>query len=106
MSLAAAHTALTSRWADRPTSDHASGTGNAKTSSSEAREKTGLTGATVPNKIGHPLGVRTRRRASGTVRIGTSGWTYANWRDVFYPPGLPQRRQLEHLAACFPTVEV
>ncbi len=30
--------------------------------------------------------------AGGTIRIGISGWTYAPWRGVFYPKGLPQRR--------------
>ena len=41
-----------------------------------------------------------------TVRIGISGWRYAPWRGVFYPPGLVQRRELEHAAGCFPTVEL
>jgi len=38
-------------------------------------------------------------------RIGTSGWQYADWRDVLYPKGLPQRRWLERYAECFGTVE-
>ncbi|WP_425955013.1 DUF72 domain-containing protein [Xylanimonas sp. McL0601] len=42
----------------------------------------------------------------GSVRIGVSGWRYAHWRGRFYPRGLPQRRELEHVAACFPTVEL
>ena len=40
------------------------------------------------------------------VRIGTSGWNYAGWRDTFYPPGLPARRWLEHYATVFDTVEI
>lgn len=40
------------------------------------------------------------------VRIGVSGWRYAPWRGTFYPPGLVQRRELEHIAATFPTVEL
>jgi uncharacterized protein YecE (DUF72 family) len=28
------------------------------------------------------------------VRIGTSGWQYADWRGVLYPIGLPQRAWL------------
>jgi uncharacterized protein YecE (DUF72 family) len=40
-----------------------------------------------------------------TVRVGTSGWQYADWRDVLYPKGVPQRRWLEHYAGQFPTVE-
>src|SRR5690554_2230798 len=40
------------------------------------------------------------------VRIGVSGWRYAPWRGTFYPPGLVQRRELEHIARTFPTVEL
>ena len=42
----------------------------------------------------------------GSVRIGVSGWRYAHWRGRFYPRGLPQRRELEHVATRFPTVEL
>lgn len=38
--------------------------------------------------------------------IGTSGWQYRDWKGVFYPPDVPQRRWLEHYADTFPTVEV
>jgi uncharacterized protein YecE (DUF72 family) len=41
------------------------------------------------------------------VLVGTSGWLYAHWRHgVFYPPGLPPGRELEHYAASFSTVEI
>ena len=40
------------------------------------------------------------------VLVGTSGWMYRDWAGRFYPPGVPQRRWLEHYAAHFPTVEV
>jgi uncharacterized protein YecE (DUF72 family) len=40
------------------------------------------------------------------IRIGISGWRYEPWRGVFYPPGLPQRRELEFAARHFPTVEI
>ena len=36
---------------------------------------------------------------------GTSGWQYRDWRGAFYPPGVPQRRWLEHYARQFATVE-
>ncbi|MBT2211943.1 DUF72 domain-containing protein [Actinomadura sp. NEAU-AAG7] len=39
------------------------------------------------------------------IRVGTSGWQYTDWRDVLYPPGLPQRRWLPHYAEEFGTVE-
>jgi uncharacterized protein YecE (DUF72 family) len=40
------------------------------------------------------------------IRIGISGWRYAPWRGVFYPDGLPQRRELEFAARHFPTLEI
>lgn len=42
----------------------------------------------------------------GEVRVGISGWRYAPWRGVFYPPGLPQRRELEYAASLLDTVEI
>jgi len=38
--------------------------------------------------------------------IGTSGWVYAHWRDVFYPPKLPQSKWLEFYTGHFSTVEL
>jgi uncharacterized protein YecE (DUF72 family) len=40
------------------------------------------------------------------IRVGCSGWQYADWRERFYPKRLPQRRWLEHYAQTFDTVEV
>jgi uncharacterized protein YecE (DUF72 family) len=40
------------------------------------------------------------------IRIGISGWRYEPWRGVYYPPGLPQRRELEFCGRRFPTVEI
>lgn len=40
------------------------------------------------------------------VRVGTSGWQYADWRGGLYPAHVPQRLWLEHYAAEFDTVEV
>jgi len=39
------------------------------------------------------------------VLIGTSGWQYRDWRGGLYPPGVAQRRWLEHYAGCYQTVE-
>jgi uncharacterized protein YecE (DUF72 family) len=39
------------------------------------------------------------------VLVGTSGWQYRHWRDVFYPQGVPQRQWLEYYAGRFGTVE-
>ena len=43
---------------------------------------------------------------TGKVRIGISGWRYAGWRGVFYPPKLPQRRELEFASREFATIEI
>ena len=40
------------------------------------------------------------------IRIGISGWRYPPWRGVFYPPGLPQRRELEYASRLFPSIEI
>ena len=40
------------------------------------------------------------------IRVGTSGWVYAEWRGDFYPADLAQRRWLEYYAREFDTVEV
>jgi uncharacterized protein YecE (DUF72 family) len=42
----------------------------------------------------------------GDVRIGISGWTYAPWRGVFYPKGLPHKRELEYAAKQFRSIEI
>jgi len=39
-------------------------------------------------------------------RVGTSGWSYNHWKDVFYPESLPASRWFEHYAAHFDTVEI
>jgi uncharacterized protein YecE (DUF72 family) len=44
--------------------------------------------------------------AAGDIRIGISGWRYKGWRGVFYPKGLPQRRELEYAAGAFRSVEI
>jgi uncharacterized protein YecE (DUF72 family) len=41
-----------------------------------------------------------------TVRIGTSGWQYADWRGRFYPSAAPERTWLEHYVSQFDCVEV
>jgi uncharacterized protein YecE (DUF72 family) len=40
------------------------------------------------------------------IRVGCSGWNYADWRSVLYPPGCPQRRWLARYAEVFDTVEL
>jgi len=42
----------------------------------------------------------------GQTRIGISGWSYDDWRGVFYPADLPPRRQLEFASGQFNSVEI
>jgi uncharacterized protein YecE (DUF72 family) len=41
-----------------------------------------------------------------SIRIGTSGWLYPPWRGVFYPKGLPHRRELEYISRRVNSVEI
>ena len=41
-----------------------------------------------------------------TVYVGTSGWSYKDWKGNFYPDRLPARDQLAHYASRLPAVEV
>lgn len=41
-----------------------------------------------------------------SIRIGISGWRYAGWRGVFYPPGLVQARELAFASRALQTIEI
>jgi len=40
------------------------------------------------------------------IHLGTSGFVYDDWRNLFYPKGLPTRQWLDHYSRVFSTVEV
>ena len=40
------------------------------------------------------------------IRTGIGGWTYAPWRDNFYPKGLVQRRELEYASRHLSCIEI
>jgi uncharacterized protein YecE (DUF72 family) len=42
----------------------------------------------------------------GDIRIGISGWNYAGWRGVFYPPKLPHKRELDYASGAFRSIEI
>jgi len=42
----------------------------------------------------------------GQVRIGTSGFSYKEWKGLFYPADLPEREMLRYYASRFRTVEI
>lgn len=40
------------------------------------------------------------------IRVGIGGWTFAPWRDNFYPKGLVQRRELEYASRRLSCIEI
>ena len=38
--------------------------------------------------------------------IGTSGWSYDHWKNLFYPPDLPHNKWISYYAKHLPTVEL
>jgi uncharacterized protein YecE (DUF72 family) len=40
------------------------------------------------------------------IRVGIGGWTFEPWRGAFYPPGLPQRRELEFASRKLTSIEI
>ncbi|GIV00382.1 MAG: hypothetical protein KatS3mg014_1997 [Actinomycetota bacterium] len=43
---------------------------------------------------------------TGTIAVGTSGFSYDDWAGAFYPEGLARSRWFEHYVTRFPTVEL
>jgi uncharacterized protein YecE (DUF72 family) len=46
------------------------------------------------------------RQPIGDIRIGISGWNYAGWRGVFYPPKLAHKRELAFASHAFRSIEI
>ena len=44
--------------------------------------------------------------AADGIRVGIGGWTFAPWRDNFYPKGLVQRRELEYASRHVSAIEI
>jgi uncharacterized protein YecE (DUF72 family) len=40
------------------------------------------------------------------IRIGIGGWTYPDWRGLFYPPGLAQAKEQAYAASKFGAIEI
>jgi len=40
------------------------------------------------------------------IRVGIGGWTFEPWRGVFYPAGLPHRRELEYASRALTSIEI
>jgi uncharacterized protein YecE (DUF72 family) len=45
-------------------------------------------------------------RKAGGIHIGVGGWTYARWRESFYPAGLPHKRELEYASRKLTSIEI
>ena len=45
-------------------------------------------------------------KAAGKIRVGIGGWTFEPWRGVFYPEGLPHRRELEFASRALTSIEI
>jgi len=43
---------------------------------------------------------------TGHLFIGTSGFNYADWKEIFYPKGSPQKQWLTYYAQHYNTVEI
>lgn len=49
---------------------------------------------------------RERHPDRGRIRVGIGGWTYAPWRGVFYPSGLPQAQELGYASRHLTSIEI
>ncbi len=54
--------------------------------------------------MSHP--VAAAQRAAPRIRVGIGGWTYAPWRNNFYPEKLVQRRELEYASRQLRAIEI
>lgn len=43
---------------------------------------------------------------AAAIRAGIGGWTFEPWRGVFYPDGLPHKKELAYASAHLPTIEI
>lgn len=44
--------------------------------------------------------------SAGAIRVGIGGWTFAPWKETFYPPGTPARRELEVASRHVTAIEI
>jgi len=42
----------------------------------------------------------------GRIRVGIGGWTFAPWRETFYPRGTPASRELEYASRQLTSIEI
>ena len=42
----------------------------------------------------------------GRIHVGVGGWTFEPWRGVFYPKGLPHKKELEFASRQLTSIEI
>ncbi len=47
-----------------------------------------------------------KRKKTGELHIGTSGWAYNHWNGIFYPQDLAEKDRLKFLGRYFKTTEI
>src|SRR5215204_4960530 len=45
-------------------------------------------------------------KKSGKIHVGIGGWTFAPWRGVFYPEGLPHAKELAYAGQHLTSIEI
>jgi uncharacterized protein YecE (DUF72 family) len=68
----------------------------------------GLAGAARRALLTVATGERAMAKAAkaGRIYTGIGGWTFAPWRGVFYPEGLPHAKELSYAGARLTSIEV
>jgi uncharacterized protein YecE (DUF72 family) len=54
----------------------------------------------IAERFRHPM------KTSGNIHVGIGGWSFAPWRGVFYPKGLPQAKELAYAGAHLTSIEI
>jgi hypothetical protein len=66
----------------------------------------GRADAVSPGKPADGIGPHRQPSSGPPTRVGTSGWSYPNWRGLFYPPGVKPADRLGFCARQFTTMEL
>jgi uncharacterized protein YecE (DUF72 family) len=53
-----------------------------------------------------PGSIPTTTQTAGQIYVGIGGWTFAPWRGVFYPAGLPHAQELGYAAGHLTSIEI
>src|SRR5438067_3523181 len=68
--------------------------------------RAGSVASVCPRWISNCAAPRRSKSVKGKIRIGVGGWNYQPWRGVFYPEGLPQKRELEFASRHLTSIEI